>query len=96
MKTKQKNMNWDNVQIGLFIFNAFLSFQKLRASESVRQANLEEFTDSRKSTAKMIWKDPSGKDINGKDLDIICVPSSGSEFPIGETEVLCMAWDVRR
>ena len=41
----------------------------------------------------VIWKDPSAKDDNGKDIDAICMPPSGSEFSIGKTEVVCMTGD---
>ena len=50
-----------------------------------------ESTDPGKSTAMVVWKDPSTVDTNGKDFELICMPPSGSEFQIGETEVTCLA-----
>ena len=49
------------------------------------------FTDPSKSTAMVIWSDPSAMDTNGKDLEVMCMPPSGSEFEIGHTEVTCIA-----
>ena len=63
------------------------------ALELVCPANREKFTDPNKSTAMVLWKDPSVKDVNGKDLDVLCMPTSGSEFRIGKREVVCMAGD---
>ena len=68
-------------------------FYILEAQEPVCPSTREEFTDPNKSTTVVVWKDPAAKDINGKDLDITCMPPSGSEFPIEQTEVVCMAGD---
>ena len=54
-------------------------------------ANREEFTDKSKSTAMVVWKDPSVKDVNGNDVVVTCVPPSGSEFRMGKREVACTA-----
>ena len=62
-----------------------------KAPDPVCPANFEEFTDKSKSTAMVVWKDPSVKDFDGEDLYVTCVPPSGSEFRIGKREVVCMA-----
>ena len=61
--------------------------------EPVCPTNLIQSTDPSKSTAMVVWTNPSASDTYGKDLEVICTPPSGSTFEIGETEVTCIAED---
>ena len=59
--------------------------------EPVCSANLMKSTDPSQSTAMVVWKNPLASDTYGKDLEVICMPPSGSKFKIGQTDVKCMA-----
>ena len=61
----------------------------LQAVELICPANRKRSTDPGKSTAMVVWKDPSVMDTTGRDLEVMCMPPSGSAFPIGKTEVRC-------
>ena len=50
-------------------------------------------TDPRNSTALLTWDSPTVIDQSAADVFISCTPESGSEFPIGITEVVCEAVD---
>ena len=68
----------------------------LKAVEPVCPANHLKSTDPSKSTAVVAWKDTSAVDANGKDLEVMCIPPSGSEFPIGKTDVTCKTVNVKK
>ena len=56
-------------------------------------ANISSPTDLGKPTALIIWDDLTVTDNADDDPVIKCTPSSGSEFIIGVTEVVCEAID---
>ena len=43
--------------------------------------------------AAVIWADPKVTDNSGENLTLSCDFESGSNFEIGETEVICQAMD---
>ena len=67
-----------------------------KAVGPVCPANYLKSTDPSKSTAMVVWKYPSAVDANGKDFEVICIPPSGSEFPIGKTDVTCKTVDLKK
>ena len=50
-------------------------------------------TDSNLSTAVVTWSDVQVSDNSGQNLTVTCSTESGSQFGIGETEVICQAVD---
>ncbi|XP_072022654.1 hyalin-like [Amphiura filiformis] len=49
-------------------------------------------TDPNKATAVVIYQTPSATDNSGE-VSVVCNPASGSQFPIGQTTVSCVAGD---
>ncbi|XP_072017472.1 hyalin-like [Amphiura filiformis] len=56
-------------------------------------ADYDIVTDPSQSTATFLYHIPTATDNSGETITVVCVPSSGSEFAIGETNVLCEARD---
>ena len=54
---------------------------------------MTESTDSGNSTALLTWGNLTVIDQSDADFVISCTPKSGSEFPVGITEVVCEAVD---
>ena len=50
-------------------------------------------TDPSQAYATVVWTDPQVTDNSGQISTIICDIKSGSQFRIGETEVICQAVD---
>ena len=50
-------------------------------------------TISNKATAVAIWAEPEASDNSGKSPNISCGIDSGTQFVIGQTEVICHARD---
>ena len=50
-------------------------------------------TDPGNATALLTWDSPTVIDQSDADFVISCTPETGSEFPIGITEVVCEAVD---
>ena len=63
------------------------------ASKLVCPADQTESIGTNQSTAMVVWKDPEATDGNGNPLEATCKPKSGSEFPIGNTKVVCRTAD---
>jgi hypothetical protein len=55
--------------------------------------NLVQETDLGKPTAMLEWVTPIATDNTGDDVAVICDPTSGSNFTIGQKEVVCEAMD---
>ena len=56
-------------------------------------ANQTKETASGLSTALVVWTEPQATDNSGEQTNITCNAKSGSQFEIGETEVVCNARD---
>ena len=50
-------------------------------------------TDPSQPTAVAVWTDPQTNDNSGKAPNVMCSHESGSQFQIGQTEVVCEARD---
>ena len=50
-------------------------------------------TEPSQAYATMVWTDPQATDNSGQIPTITCDADSGSNFEIGETEVICQAVD---
>ena len=50
-------------------------------------------TDKSMDTAMVVWDDPKALDSSGKASHVICDPPSGTNFPIGQTNITCEAVD---
>ena len=56
-------------------------------------SNITMVTDLGEPTAAVNWIDPRATDNSGQSPTITCSAGSGSQFMIGETEVVCQAVD---
>ena len=50
-------------------------------------------TDNGLDTASVLWDGPKVSDNSGNVSHVICDPQSGTNFTIGETSVICEAFD---
>ena len=55
--------------------------------------NKTTFTGFGQPTAIVVWDDLQATDSSGKQFTVTCSVESGSQFGIGETEVVCQAVD---
>ena len=53
-------------------------------------------TNSGQPTAAAEWNGLIAADNSGKNLTTICSADSGSQFEIGQTEIVCEVWDLDR
>ena len=51
-------------------------------------------TEPKQANATVVWSDPQVNDNSGHLCTITCNVESGSQFEIGETEVICQAFDL--
>ena len=45
------------------------------------------------STAMVVWEPTKATDNSGEEVSVVCVPSTGTNFTVGQTEVECYAVD---
>ena len=51
-------------------------------------------TNSGEPTAVAVWTDLNAADNSGKNPTKTCSADSESQFEIGQTEIVCKAWDL--